>query len=131
MILKWWCQLFISIALTLLPSIAATARNSSATNQPHPSQKGNFSTTKSTPASADTKNPSAVAASQKEASKANPKMPKCAKQCTWNKGANKANQCWTYLGTGKTQGQVVGYDSQTINGAQCRWNFYLKGDLGK
>ena len=41
----------------------------------------------------------------------------CPKQCTWNGGAPKANQCWTYL----NNGNVVGYSDQTVNGKQCAW----------
>lgn len=50
-------------------------------------------------------------------------MSPCPRRCTWNAGAEKKDQCWTYLGTtaAGTLGQVVGYDSQTVNGQPCAW----------
>ncbi len=66
--------------------------------------------------------PSSSASATSPNAKATP-MPPCPKQCTWNAGADKAKQCWTYMGTAAegTQGQVVGYDHQTVNGQQCAW----------
>jgi len=60
-----------------------------------------------------------------------PKMPVCPKKCTWNKGAQSVNQCWTYMVTGATQGQVVGYSTQQVNGSDCAWTYYLAGDYPK